>query len=286
MPAAAAQTCFGAAERDPAHPCTNDSLSFVPPLESRRALTASGCRRTGEPALTCAFGTPGANPRRTIALIGDSHALQWRGPLAVVARAQRWRAFSLWAPWCLLSTAAKYQDRAVRGRCMRWNRDVRAWLARHPEVSTVFISQAVLIPITAPPGKTIPTTKAAGFREAWSRLPKSVKRIVVIRDAPGTTDATFACVARVAASGQERPGMACREERQAVLPADPALAAVTRAPAERVRSIDMTDYFCDRLSCFPVIGGVLVHRDLNHMTIAYARTLGRYLLRAVRRLSL
>jgi hypothetical protein len=53
-----------------------------------------------------------------------------------------------------------------------------------------------------------------------------------------------------------------------------------------VRRIDLTNYFCDALSCFPVIGGVLVHRDLNHMTIDYARTLGPYLLRAVKRLSL
>jgi hypothetical protein len=46
----------------------------------------------------------------------------------------------------------------------------------------------------------------------------------------------------------------------------------------------MTRWFCDAQYCYPVIGGVLVHRDRNHMTIDYARTLGPFLLRAVRRL--
>jgi hypothetical protein len=286
MPAAAAASCFGAAARDPAHPCTNESLSVLPTLERRDALTASACRRTKpEPGLVCAFGTRSAHPRRTVALIGDSHALHWRGPLAVVARAKRWRALSVWAPLCLFSTAAKYEDRGVRDGCVLWNRDVRAWFADHPAVSTVFISQAVFIPITPPPGRTILATKIAGFREAWARLPKTVKHVVVIRDVPGTSNATFDCIARAVAAGKERPGPACREDRRAVLPRDPAIAAVLRAPAKRVQSIDMTRYFCGPLSCFPVIGGVLVHRDLNHMTIDYARTLGPYLLRAVRRLS-
>jgi hypothetical protein len=48
----------------------------------------------------------------------------------------------------------------------------------------------------------------------------------------------------------------------------------------------MTHYFCGPLTCPPVIGGVLVHRDLNHMTIDYARTLSPYLLRRVKRLGL
>jgi hypothetical protein len=282
-----APACFGAAERDPAHPCTNPSLAFVPSLATRDALTASGCRKTRrEPAVDCEFGTPSAHPRDTVALIGDSHALHWRGPLAIVARAQRWRAYSLWAPLCLFSTAVRYEDKPLIARCTQYNRDVRAWLTRHPEVSTVFISQAVLIPVHPPPGSTMLATKVAGYRAAWKNLPRTVRHIVVIRDVPATTDAAFDCVARVAAAGTDAPGPACREDRRAVLPADPAMAAALRMPARRVRRIDLTNYFCDPLWCFPVIGGVLVHRDLNHMTIDYARTLGPYLLRAVKRLSL
>jgi len=285
-PALAVTPCFGAAAMDPAHPCTNPSLAVTPSVADRLALTASGCRKTAPaPGVDCEFGTRSSRPRRTIALVGDSHALHWRGPLAIVAHALRWRAYSLWAPLCLLSTAAKYLDPIVRPNCLRYNRDVRRFLSRHREISTVFVSHAVFIRLSAPPaGRSEFQAKVAGFTGAWATLPKSVKHIVVIRDVPGTADATFDCVARVVAAGSQPPGPACREERREVLPTDPAMTAARLAHTRRVQSIDMTPWFCDAQYCYPVIGGVLVHRDRNHMTIDYARTLGPFLLRAVRRL--
>lgn len=283
--AVAATPCFGAAARDPVHPCTNASRSVVPSVAHRLALTASGCRKTERaPGVDCEFGTRSPHPRRTVALIGDSHALHWRGPLAIVARSLRWRAYSLWAPLCLLSTAAKYLDPIVRPNCLRWNRDVRRFLTRHREISTVFISHAVFISLFPPPGKSEFAAKVAGFTGAWATLPGTVRHIVVIRDVPGTADATFDCVARAVTAAGEPPGSACREERRTVLRADPAMTAARLARTSRVQSIDMTRWFCDPRYCFPVIGGVLVHRDRNHMTIDYARTLGPFLLRAVRRL--
>jgi hypothetical protein len=287
VPAAGAATpCFGAAAMDPAHPCANSSLSVVPSVADRLALTASGCRKTERaPGLDCEFGTRSKRPRRTIALVGDSHALHWRGPLAIVARSLRWRAYSLWSPLCLLSTAVRYMEPIVRPTCVRYNRDVRRFLSRHREISTLFISQAVFIPLFPPAGRSVLQAKVAGFTGAWATLPKTVRHIVVIRDVPGTADETFDCVARVVAAAAEPPGSACREDRRAVLPADPAMTAARLAHTRRVQAIDMTPWFCDTQYCPPVIGGVLVHRDRNHMTIDYARTLGPFLLRAVRRLT-
>ena len=45
--------------------------------------------------------------------------------------------------------------------------------------------------------------------------------------------------------------------------------------------MDLTPFFCDQRSCYPVVGGVLVHKDINHLTRHFAETLGPYLLRAV-----
>ena len=45
----------------------------------------------------------------------------------------------------------------------------------------------------------------------------------------------------------------------------------------RVLLVDMTRYFCDARRCFPVVGGVLTHKDVGHMTAAFGATLAPYL---------
>jgi len=49
----------------------------------------------------------------------------------------------------------------------------------------------------------------------------------------------------------------------------------------RVRSIDMTSYFCNRRKCFPVIGGALVYKDLTHLTDVFVSSLGPYIVRKI-----
>jgi hypothetical protein len=65
-----------------------------------------------------------------------------------------------------------------------------------------------------------------------------------------------------------------------VLRPDPgAAAADARRP--RARVLDLTRDFCSALRCFPVVGGVYVHTDDNHMNAVFASTLGPFLLRAL-----
>jgi hypothetical protein len=48
--------------------------------------------------------------------------------------------------------------------------------------------------------------------------------------------------------------------------------------------VDLTRHFCDPRRCLPVVGGVLVYRDDNHLTTLFAETLAPYLQRALPRL--
>ncbi len=58
------------------------------------------------------------------------------------------------------------------------------------------------------------------------------------------------------------------------------MVAAARLATPRVRTVDLTPFFCDS-QCYPVVGGALVLRDSTHMTGTYSATLGPYLLRAV-----
>lgn len=281
--AAATPACVGAAARDARQPCFNPTRSIAPALKDVDRVPESDCAPTRQkPEPVCTFGAPAARARGHIALVGDSHALQWRAALGVVARANRWRGYSITAPGCFLSEAVHALPEGLRAPCVRWYRSVVKWFGEHPEVDTVFVSQNAPTPVDVRPGETYLGVKVAGFRRAWTALPKTVKRVIVIRDTPITSDATVACVRRVVAAKTQRPGPACPMPRSVAVIEDTAVAAVVALGSKRYRFVDLTDFFCNRRNCYPVIGGVLVHRDIDHITVAYSQTLGRYLLRRVR----
>ncbi|MEA2222858.1 MAG: hypothetical protein QOH83_1234 [Solirubrobacteraceae bacterium] len=283
--AAAAPRCFGAAARDAQHPCFNPTRSVTPGLAHVDDLAESPCRLTKQkPAPVCTFGVPAATATGHFALIGDSHALHWRAALDVVAQAERWQGDSITTPACFYSEAVSSLVAGLREPCMPWYRSAKRWFRSHPEVSTVFVSQSASTPVVVAPGQTSLAIKVDGFRRAWEGLPRTVKHVVVIRDTPVIPDGTVACVRHVLAVGRKRPGPACATPRAVAFAdrEDTAVAAVRAIGSKRFRSVDLTDFFCNGRECYPVIGGVLVHRDEDHITPLYAQTLGPFLLRKLR----
>jgi hypothetical protein len=278
--------CFGAAAHDPRRPCPNETRSVYPAEGSpaARPFTTS-CRLLHEqPAPVCTFGAPAARATRHIALIGDSHALQWRPALEIVARSARWRGYSLTTAACAFSAATGSMPAVYREACDPWYRAARQWFRRHPEVSTVFVSQFTQTPIVPHPGQTLAAAKIAGFRRTWTTLPKTVKHVVVIHDTPITTESAIDCVRATVAAGTQQPGPVCATPRAVAMQWDAAVSAATSLRSPRYGSVDLTDFFCDARSCYPVIGGVRVYNDHDHITAAYARTLAPYLLRRLRTL--
>jgi hypothetical protein len=64
---------------------------------------------------------------------------------------------------------------------------------------------------------------------------------------------------------------------------DPAATAALRLRKPNIGVIDLTDFYCDKTLCYPVIGGVLVASDTSHMTPLFNSTLVPYALRALDR---
>jgi hypothetical protein len=71
--------------------------------------------------------------------------------------------------------------------------------------------------------------------------------------------------------------------RRMVLAPDAEVAAARRLRARGARVVDLTRYFCNRRRCLPVVGGVLVHKDVDHLTQLFAATLGPFLLHRIDR---
>jgi SGNH domain (fused to AT3 domains) len=287
--AAGPPPCFGAASRDPKHPCSNPALALaVTPLPDQvNQEPGVGCKtvtKDDEPGV-CAFGAPKSKAKRTFALIGDSHVYHWRATLDVIGRLKKWRGLSIMQGGCYFSEAARSFGAGAKGPCTEWYESVLVYLAHHPEVSTIFVTQNAGTPVTPKPGKTSQQTKVAGFQSTWRKhLPKTIKHIVVIRDNPKSTPDAINCVKDAIAAGiTTPPGPACAIAHRDGVLRDAAATAAKRLHSSRYQTIDLTHYFCSSQKCFPVIAGVLVNRDsFGHITLTFARTLVPYFLRKLR----
>ncbi|MDQ1726082.1 MAG: hypothetical protein QOK14_127, partial [Frankiaceae bacterium] len=157
-------------------------------------------------------------------------------------------------------------------------------LAANPQISTVFVVAHFDSSVVVEDPKNQFNAKMTGYARAWQALPKSVKRVIVIRDTPKSTPDTLNCV-RAAMAKHENAGQTCALQRAIALDRDAAASAAARRPARRVKLIDMTSFFCSTKQCFPVVGGALVYKDISHLTDIFASSLGPYLLRKVRSLN-
>ncbi|MEJ7804172.1 MAG: SGNH hydrolase domain-containing protein, partial [Candidatus Limnocylindria bacterium] len=281
--------CAGAASRDAARPCRNPALrTAVRPTPTQAVLEppppCEGDTKKVGTLYPCIFG-PSADARPTdeVALLGDSHAGHWRAAVRYVAQQRGWRGTSLTRSGCAFSTATRALPEPARSRCRTWNAEVLAWFERHPEVHTIFVSASATLAVEVPQGRSAFEHRVEGYLRAWRSLPASVTRIIVLRDTPKRSLRTLDCIeAGIAA---RRPvDTACAVPRANVLPPDPQAVATSRARGSRIRLADLSAFFCSSRLCSPVVGGVLVNKDQDHMTTAFSLSLGPFVLRRVERL--
>ena len=281
-----ADRCFGAASRDPERRCVNKQLfrNVVPMPQEAKSGQNSPCLPTGktEELYPCVFGAPPEEAVKTIALVGDSHAAHWRAAIDVVARQRRWHGISLTQTGCPMTDATPILQGRQRDDCLEYNRAIGPWLERHPQVSAVFTSQHGGKVVTEP-GQDQRSAQIAGFIRAFEALPSTVEDMIVIRGTPWSTHSAPACI-EDALAARERPDLACAIPRRRALRQDLAAVAATFMDSPRVHLLDLTPFMCSKKSCFPVVGGALVHKDSGHITQVFSRTLGPYLGRYVDRI--
>lgn len=276
--------CFGAAARSPLSRCVNPSLRLTvfPTPEDALLEPNAPCRPLGKARLLypCSFGARRSATNDSAALVGDSHASHWRAAVDVVAAGRGWPAISIARSGCPFIKARVVIPRDQAATCRRWNREMLAWLARHREVATVFLSHRSSAKYVRRRGRSNFATAVRGHMALWRVLPATVKNIFVIRDAPRNSTVSADCVRRRYARKQPS-AVRCARARNKALRRDPAVTAARRLRSRRVHVLDMTRFFCDSGRCYPVVGGALVHKDTNHITAIYAKTLGHFMLRMV-----
>ncbi|WP_164885802.1 acyltransferase family protein [Paenirhodobacter populi] len=222
------------------------------PVSYRDGCYQSGFRNSE--LVECSYGNQ--NGATTVVLAGGSHSLQWLPALQrIAAQVPDLRIVNLAKSGCTftLSLDGISVDSDPQA-CLDWNR--RA-IARIREIAP----RAVITTGTrvGPEGEILPE----GYRAAWDAL--AGIPVLAIRDNPRADFDIAACVSRHGADASD-----CTLPRNAILRDRPF--REENLPAHVVLA-DLSDAFCDAVSCAPTRDSFLIYRDSNHLTATYAARL-------------
>jgi peptidoglycan/LPS O-acetylase OafA/YrhL len=229
---------------------------------------------TPPPAAQCAFGDRRA--RRTMAIVGDSHANQWAPALDAFGRAARWRVVLYAKAACppgIYPTYIDPQTNRIYKQCNQWRSNVFAALARtKPKVVLVTAELRTLDVDPSGMVAAIQKYQVAGARVIYLEDSPSALRVGLIPD----------CLARHAEDVQDcsmaRKAPTTRLEGfvQRRIESD----AARRAGATVISPVN---WFCTAVTCPPVINKIVVYSDNSHITATYARWLSPVMTSALER---
>ncbi|KQW47739.1 hypothetical protein ASC77_15020 [Nocardioides sp. Root1257] len=231
------------------------------------------------PVHTCDLGTT-EDPKRTIAVAGDSHSTHWFPTFDRIGRDRGWRVRTFTRSGCPLTDATAVRKDWPEHRyelCRDGNDEVERRILADPDIDTVFVSaDSSTYQWDQGPDTDFADPATDGFHAVWQRLVDAGKQVVVIHDVPETKGSKNSpnCVA----AHLDDPEACASPRDDALVPDVQADAVATAGPG--VRLITMTDQFCDDALCYAVIGRVIVYRDFAHISEEYATLMAPYLSRA------
>lgn len=239
------------------------------------------------PASGCVFGD--ATGRRTVVLIGDSHAAQWFPALRTLAVREGFRLVAWTKSGCPFAPGVNLFLPAI-GReyteCLAWQDSVLRQLHAMPRPALVILGRtSTYLPQVrtadgdVPAGGQAPLIWGAGMAAAVRTLEPLASRVVVLRDTPHAPYDVPACLSwdpsNLATCGFRRPADGHFDDAE--------VAAELAAGVPRAVYADPVPAVCQAAVCPAVVDGTIVYRDDNHLTAAFAASRWRQLAAALAR---
>lgn len=239
-------------------------------LDDREYAIGQDCGRPYSdvvPADCTVAGEPGMP---TIAVVGGSHSAQWLPALQDIGNDFGWRIVNYTKDNCAFHLADEKLFEREWQHCGEWNRSVFERIETlDPDAvfltSTRYLEGDEFIP--------------ESYVSAWQSLGDIGIDVIALRDNPAFNDNVSACVEL---HGADEPK--CARRRAEIIEAISPVELLDEPPGN-VHFIELTDYFCDAMTCPPVVGNVMLYRHGNHITATYVRTLGPMLEGEIRRVA-
>ena len=228
------------------------------------------------PAAGCVFGDRSA--RRTVVLLGDSHAAQWFPAVEHLAEREHVRLISWTKSGCPMVLGVHIFLPAI-GRdyteCNQWQQQVLRDLRAMPRPALIILGRTstYLPQVLAPDGDQVDAATAsrlwgAGMSATVARLRRLSARVVLLRDTPHAPFDVPGCISWEPSAPGECDFPQPRDRHSD----DAEVAAERAAGVPRFVYADPSPAVCPRATCRVVSGGTIVFRDDNHLTAAFAAT--------------
>lgn len=210
----------------------------------------------------------------TVAIFGDSHALQWVPALRRAASRDGWKLVTLLKGGCPsveVLTSGQYRIDGDRA-CSRWRRDAIAWLRTHPpELIIIANSDGYgLVDARGAPVRNL-STRVKMWKRGLSRTARALpgrSELMILGEGPDNEGDPVKCLARnrgnMAACVTRRSKPSRRRFEQAERQVAAATGAHFRSLYGKVCSYD---------PCPLVQGDILMWRDHAHLTATYVKQL-------------
>lgn len=215
--------------------------------------------------------------RLTVAVVGDSVAGEWLPALLRIAARRHWKIISELHSRCPFSATMTVNsgETTPYRACYEWGVAVQKQLLTSIEPDVVITSDRPVLGIPGHPAPSRSTLSAIGRGMAryWRALIAHGITVVPIRESPEMGFDVPACLRQ----SHGALGPCSAPARTAVTPHPPTVVAASLV--KRVRIINMNPLICAAPTCRPVVGNVLIYRDLHHVTREYMQTLRPYLAR-------
>lgn len=238
-----------------------------------------GCHQAGfemAEADACQFGDRESDYR--VALVGDSHALQWRTAFSVIADQESWALDTYTKSACgFFDVDVQNLDQGVPfDDCSRWNERLMAKLLES-DYDLVVTTGSNYYTVLRQDGTALEDNEgdqalAESYARTWTRLTDAGLTVVAMANTPWLDHDVPDCLA----ANPDDP-VACATPRTEALTTAGDEQARAAEIASQVPLIDLNDWVCPRPKCSPVIGGVITYRDSHHITASYATTLAPFL---------
>ncbi|HMW45830.1 MAG TPA: SGNH hydrolase domain-containing protein [Solirubrobacterales bacterium] len=257
----------------------DQGTEWIPPLDAvardKGEMAFDGCRPKPEriDPVMCVYGDPDSD--KTIALFGDSHAMEWGPPLIRLAQRRGWRLVTFLRAGCVIADV-KFQN-----NCDEW-RELAFQEIAEQRPNRVIVSTSIGRRYTlSVRGETLSRTESEKILRRG--MARTLKRLASIRSlTPHGTKVKLIrdqitapfLPPRCLADHPDHPRL-CRFPRKRKF--GPGFDVVGASKAGQLPAIDPLEALCGPRWCYSSRGNIVIYRDSDHLTATFTRTLTDWL---------